>query len=63
MVTDEAARAAKYGELQKTLRDEGGIIAWGHPDYLVAVSAKVQGVEAAPPNTLDQGRFDKVWLA
>ncbi len=63
VVTDEAARAAKYGELQKTLRDDGGIIAWGHPDYLVAVSAKVQGVEAAPPNTLDQGRFDKVWLA
>ncbi|GAA0609357.1 ABC transporter substrate-binding protein [Kribbella sandramycini] len=61
--TDEAARAAKYGELQKTIRDDGGIIAWGLPDYLVAVSAKVQGVEAAPPNTLDFGRFDKVWLA
>jgi peptide/nickel transport system substrate-binding protein len=27
------------------------------------VSAKVQGVQAVPPNTLDQGRFDKVWLA
>jgi peptide/nickel transport system substrate-binding protein len=61
--TDEAARAAKYGELQKTLRDQGGILAWGHPDFLVAVSAKVQGVQAVPPNTLDSGRFDKVWLA
>lgn len=61
--TDEAARAAKYEELQKTLRDQGGILAWGHPDFLVAVSAKVQGVQAVPPNTLDSGRFDKVWLA
>ena len=31
--------------------------------FLVAVSAKVQGVQAVPPNTLDSGRFDKVWLA
>ncbi|MFD7160223.1 ABC transporter substrate-binding protein [Kribbella sp. NPDC059898] len=62
-VTDEAERSRRYGVLQKTLRDEGGILAWGLPDYLVAVSAKVQGVQAAPPNTLDQGRFDKVWLA
>ncbi len=63
VLTDEAARSAEYGELQKTLRDEGGILAWGLPDYLVAVAAKVQGVQAVPPNTLDQGRFDKVWLA
>jgi peptide/nickel transport system substrate-binding protein len=63
VLTDEQARAAKYGELQKTLRDEGGILAWGHPDFLVAISSKVQGVQAVPPNTLDSGRFDKVWLA
>ncbi|MEV0800634.1 ABC transporter substrate-binding protein [Kribbella sp. NPDC050281] len=62
-LTDEGARSAKYGELQGTLRDEGGILAWGLPDYLVAVSATVQGVQAVPPNTLDSGRFDKVWLA
>jgi peptide/nickel transport system substrate-binding protein len=61
--TDEAARSAKYGVLQKTLRDEGGLIAWGHPDFLVAISSKVQGVQAVPPNTVDSGRFDKVWLA
>ncbi|TDW15745.1 peptide/nickel transport system substrate-binding protein [Kribbella kalugense] len=62
-VTSESERSERYGVLQKTLRDEGGILAWGLPDYLVAVSAKVQGVQAVPPNTLDQGRFDKVWLA
>ena len=39
------------------------VLAWGLPDYLIAVSANVQGVQAVPPNTLDQGRFDKVWLA
>ncbi|MFK4087008.1 ABC transporter substrate-binding protein [Kribbella sp. NPDC020789] len=60
--TDETARAAKYGELQRTLRDDGGILAWGLPDYLVAVAPKVQGVQAVPPNTVDFGRFDKVWL-
>jgi len=62
VLTDESARSARYGALQKTLRDDGGIIAWGLPDYLVAVSAKVQGVQAVPPNTVDSGRFDKVWL-
>lgn len=41
--TDEATRSAKYGELQRTLRDDGGILAWGLPDYLVAVAPKVQG--------------------
>jgi peptide/nickel transport system substrate-binding protein len=63
VLTDETARSAKYAELQKTLRDDGGIVAWGLPDYLVAVSAKVQGVQSVPPNTVDSGRFDKVWLA
>lgn len=63
VLTGEDARSARYGELQKTLRDDGGIIAWGLPDYLVAVATKVQGVQAVPPNTLDSGRFDKVWLA
>ncbi|TDO45827.1 peptide/nickel transport system substrate-binding protein [Kribbella sp. VKM Ac-2527] len=63
VLTDEVARSSKYSELQKSLRDEGGILAWGHPDYLVAVSSKVEGVQAVPPNTLDSSRFDKVWLA
>jgi peptide/nickel transport system substrate-binding protein len=62
-VTEETERSRRYGVLQKTVRDEGGILAWGLPDYLIAVSSKVQGVQAVPPNTLDQGRFDKVWLA
>jgi peptide/nickel transport system substrate-binding protein len=62
-VTDETERSRRYGVLQKTVRDDGGILAWGLPDYLIAVSSKVQGVQAVPPNTLDQGRFDKVWLA
>ena len=62
-LVDEGARTSAYGNLQETLRDGGGILAWGHPDYLVAVSSKVEGVQAVPPNTLDSSRFDKVWLA
>lgn len=63
VLTDEAARSAKYAELQRQIRDDGGILAWGHPDFLVAVAAKVRGVEPVPPNTLESARFDKVWLA
>ncbi|MGV9451625.1 ABC transporter substrate-binding protein [Streptomyces sp. NPDC003635] len=61
--TDEAERGALYGELQRTIHDEGGLLVWGHPDWLNAVSSRVRGMTAAPPNTLDSARFDKVWLA
>lgn len=61
--TDEATRTRLYGELQRTVRDEGGLLVWGHPDWLNAVTSRVGGVKEAPPNTMDSGRFDKVWLA
>ncbi|MGA5411313.1 ABC transporter substrate-binding protein [Streptomyces lavendulocolor] len=61
--TDEGERTRLYGQLQRTVHDEGGLLMWGHPDWLNAVSSRVRGVEAAPPNTLDSARFDKVWLA
>ncbi|WP_221352012.1 ABC transporter substrate-binding protein [Streptomyces beigongshangae] len=61
--TDEAERTRLYGELQRTVHEEGGLLMWGHPDWLNAVSSRVRGVTAAPPNTLDSARFDKVWLA
>ena len=60
---DPSVRAEGYAGLQRTVRDQGGLLAWGHPDFLVAVSPRVRGVEAVPPNTLDSARFDKVWLA
>ncbi|MFF8382622.1 ABC transporter substrate-binding protein [Streptomyces kanasensis] len=61
--TDTAERTALYGALQRTVHDEGGLLVWGHPDWLNAVSSRVRGMEAAPPNTLHSARFDKVWLA
>lgn len=60
---DEASRAAGYRTLQQTVHDRGGLLAWGHPDFLVAVSAELHGVQSVPPNTLDSARFDKVWLS
>ncbi|MFB6983787.1 ABC transporter substrate-binding protein [Streptomyces scopuliridis] len=60
--TDEAERTELYGQLQRTVHDEGGLLVWGHPDWLNAVSSRVRGMEAAPPNTLHSARFDKVWL-
>ncbi|WP_434599334.1 ABC transporter substrate-binding protein [Streptomyces sp. A5-4] len=61
--TDEAERGALYGQLQRSIHDEGGLLVWGHPDWLNGAAARVRGVSAAPPNTLDSARFDKVWLA
>lgn len=58
----EAARTRAYGALQRTVRDEGGLVLWGHPDWLNAVTTSVHGVRPAPPNTLDWARFDTVWV-
>lgn len=59
---DEAARTRAYGALLRTVRDRGGLVLWGHPDWLVAVSTAVHGVRPAPPNTVDWARFDTVWV-
>lgn len=57
------ARAHRYAALQRTLRDEAGLLLWGHPDWLNAVSSRLHGVRKAPPNTREWARFDTVWLA
>nr|WP_237720209.1 ABC transporter substrate-binding protein [Streptomyces xiaopingdaonensis] len=59
---DEARRSRRYQKLQRTLRDEGGQLLWGHPDWMNAVSSRLHGVRKAPPNTRDWARFDTVWL-
>lgn len=56
-------RTDRYSAVQRTLRDEGGLLLWGHPDWLNAVSRRLHGVRAAPPNTRDWARFDTVRLA
>ncbi|MFV2173078.1 ABC transporter substrate-binding protein [Actinomadura sp. LOL_016] len=61
--TDDGERARRYGDLQKRIRDDGGLLLWGVPDWLNAVSTRLKGVEPAPPNSVNWARFDRVWLA
>ncbi|HVK21880.1 MAG TPA: ABC transporter substrate-binding protein [Actinokineospora sp.] len=60
--SDTQARAAVYGEMQRSLHADGGYLLWGFADWIVGTSPKVGGVATAPANTLDWARFDKVWL-
>ncbi|WP_261415507.1 hypothetical protein [Streptomyces sp. CBG33] len=62
-VVDDDERTARYRSVQATLRDRAGLVLWGHPEWLNAVSSSLQGVKEAPPNTVDWARFDTVWLA
>lgn len=60
---DEARREQLYLQMQQQLHAEGGFVIWGFADFLVATAPTVGGVAAAAPaNTLDWARFDKVWL-
>ncbi|MEW2134679.1 ABC transporter substrate-binding protein [Streptomyces sp. NPDC005435] len=61
-VVGDAERTARYRSVQTTLRERGGLVLWGHPEWLNAVSRTVHGVKEAPPNTVDWARFDTVWL-
>lgn len=56
-------REDSYRTMQGQLHAEGGLLVWGFADWIVATSSKVSGVQAAPANTLDWARFDKVRLA
>ncbi|GAA1652349.1 ABC transporter substrate-binding protein [Nonomuraea maheshkhaliensis] len=60
---DAADRESAYLKLQQMLHAEGGLLVWGFADWIVATSPKLSGVRAAPANTLDWARFDKVKLA
>ncbi|WP_343235081.1 ABC transporter substrate-binding protein [Streptomyces sp. SID10853] len=61
--TDEKKRTARYGVALRTVRDKGGLLLWGHSDWLNAVANRLHGVKGMPPNTVDWARFDRVWLA
>ncbi|MEU6608324.1 ABC transporter substrate-binding protein [Streptomyces shenzhenensis] len=61
-VVDDETRTRRYRSVQTTLRERGGLVLWGHPEWLNAVARTVQGVREAPPNTVDWARFDTVWL-
>lgn len=59
---DKERRTRRYAALQRTVRDKGGLLLWGHSDWLNAVSSRLHGVREAPPNTRDWARFDTAWL-
>jgi peptide/nickel transport system substrate-binding protein len=59
---DERARGEAYHRMQEMLHAEGGLLVWGFADWIVGTAANVTGVTAAPANTLDWARFDKVRL-
>ncbi|WP_063746653.1 ABC transporter substrate-binding protein [Catenuloplanes japonicus] len=61
--TDDTARTGLYHDVQAILHDRGGLLVWGHSDWLIATAQRLHGVEAARPNTVDWARFDQVWLA
>lgn len=61
--SDEDQRGKLYHRMQELHHAEGGHLVWGIGDYLVAASAKVAGIDAAAPtNSLQWSRFDRVWL-
>ncbi|KOG30621.1 ABC transporter substrate-binding protein [Streptomyces resistomycificus] len=61
---DTTERAAVYARMQRRLYAEGGFLVWGFADWILGTARNVKGVRtAAPANTLDWARFDKVWLA
>lgn len=61
-IRDKDRRTRRYHALQRTVRDKGGLLIWGHSDWLNAVSSRLHGVREAPPNTHDWARFDTLWL-
>ncbi|GAA3967708.1 ABC transporter substrate-binding protein [Actinomadura viridis] len=60
--TRERDRQDAFGEMQRMLHAEGGLLVWGFADGIVATSENLTGVRGAPFNTLDWARFDKVRL-
>lgn len=62
---DNAKRAEIYGEMQRIIHDDGGVIVWGFANYLSARSDKVtHGPDVASNWELDGGRYvERWWMA
>lgn len=59
---DLTARTGVYRDIQRQFRDAGGLLVWGHSDWIGATAPGLTGAAAAPRNTLNWARFDKVWM-
>lgn len=59
---DERDRLALLTRAQKIARDESGLLVWAFSDATDAIGPSVRGLRAAPPNSHDWARFDRVRL-
>ncbi|MFJ6075260.1 ABC transporter substrate-binding protein [Streptomyces sp. NPDC093065] len=57
---DEQERLALLSRAQKIARDESGLLVWAFSDANDAIASSVRGLRAAPPNSHDWARFDRV---
>jgi len=60
--TDPGKRADIYGEMQRIVKDEGGVVVWSFANYVYAMRDRVQhGPDVASNWALDGGRFVERW--
>ncbi|WP_327436540.1 ABC transporter substrate-binding protein (plasmid) [Streptomyces sp. NBC_01201] len=59
---DEKDRLALLARAQRAARPDSGQLVWGFSDWIIGHSDKLTGVRAAPPNSSDWARFDRVRL-
>ncbi|WP_407555253.1 ABC transporter substrate-binding protein [Streptomyces sp. Pv4-95] len=57
---DEQGRLALLARAQKIARDGSGLLVWAFSDANDAIGPSVRGLRAAPPNSHDWARFDRV---
>ncbi|MFJ9406640.1 ABC transporter substrate-binding protein [Streptomyces sp. NPDC101393] len=57
---DERDRLALLTRAQKIARDGSGLLVWAFSDANDAIGPSVRGLRAAPPNSHDWARFDRV---
>ncbi|MGA6158821.1 ABC transporter substrate-binding protein [Stenotrophomonas sp. NPDC087984] len=57
---DERDRLALLARAQKLARDGSGLLVWAFSDANDAIRTSVRGLRAAPPNSHDWARFDRV---
>nr|WP_203643922.1 ABC transporter substrate-binding protein [Streptomyces sp. SID14478] len=60
---DEQDRLALLARAQKIARDESGLLVWAFSDANDALARTVSGLRAAPPNSHDWARFDRVRIS
>ncbi|MEV0009884.1 ABC transporter substrate-binding protein [Streptomyces sp. NPDC051840] len=60
---DERDRLALLDRAQGIARKDSGQLVWGFSDWIIGHTAQLTGVRAAPPNSADWARFDRVRLA